>query len=75
MKTNHRRNFVAKRSRRHCFESFSVFSKLANKSIGASFSHGSRREEQHMRRGAKKFVRTRLRFHENAATIRLARSI
>lgn len=45
---------------------------VSSKTIGNDFTKGHRGMAKSAR-GAKKFVRTRLRFHENAATKKLAR--
>lgn len=53
-------------------------STLSDRSIGASigndFTNGNRGMAKSAR-GAKKFVRTRIRFHDNAATRRMAREV
>lgn len=48
--------------------------KLFGASIGNDFSNGHRGMAKAVR-GAKKFVRTRVRFHENAATRKLAADV
>lgn len=75
MKTNHRRGFTAKRPKKSGGFYVVKASKLADKVIGASigydFTDGNRGMAK-AKRGAKKFVRSRVRFHEKAATKRLA---
>lgn len=76
MKTNHQRGFVAKKHTYSGGFGTGVTASLSDKRIGASigydFTDGHRGMAK-AKRGAKKFVRTRTRFHENAATERLAR--
>lgn len=75
MKTNHQRAFVAKNHRDSAMFGTGATAPLSDKRIGASigndFTDGHRGMAR-AKRGAKKFVRTRVRFHENAATKRLA---
>lgn len=47
---------------------------IGSKTIGNDFVNGHRGEAKSVR-GAKKFVRSRIRFHENAATRKLTREI
>lgn len=82
MKTNHQRGFVEKVTNYvgphrngdafTGYKEFDTISLLADKSIGASANihHGTDGKHGVARniRGAKKFVRSRVRFHENAIT-------
>ncbi|MGE0500055.1 MAG: hypothetical protein AB7I79_00210 [Rhizobiaceae bacterium] len=74
MKTNHRRGFVAPGHRSKGgarFEKRGVVSNAAPVTMAAfDFSNGNRGMAKSVR-GAKKFVNSRFRFHENAATRRL----
>jgi hypothetical protein len=79
-KTNHRRGFTtpkdSERYRGSPCGSTGEVSLLADRSIGAGF--GGDNSQGHagfarVKRGAKKYVRTRVRFHENAATQSQAR--
>ena len=76
MKTNHRRGFVAKRHTDKAMFCIGTTAQLSDRTIGASigndFSNGNRGMAKAVR-GAKKFVRSRARFHENQATRRLMR--
>lgn len=75
MKTNHQRSYKAKKdSERYKFSPMggiktkSVFAQVAvAASWGGDNSNGHKGYAK-VKRGAKKFVRTRLRFHENAQT-------
>ncbi|MEM7215324.1 MAG: hypothetical protein AAF423_07250 [Pseudomonadota bacterium] len=70
MKTNHQRGFVAKPHRFQGGFSTSARSLLADKSffagIGFCFTDGNRGMAK-AKRGAKKFVRSRIRYHDKAA--------
>jgi hypothetical protein len=81
MKTNHQRNFKDNSDPNSVFSSYFVFSEgrvlpLSDKSIGVDVTCGDhtkgKRGIAKDRRGAKKFLNSRSRFHENAATKRLA---
>jgi hypothetical protein len=78
MKTNHQRGFVAKTHRDSAMFCTGATAPLSDRRIGASigndFTDGNRGMAK-AKHGAKKFVRTRTRFHENAATKRLAREL
>ena len=80
MKTNHQRGFKDKRDSRAVFNSYIaggnwVHSELADRFIAASATCGDhtngKRGIAKDVRGAKKFVNSRLRFHENAALKKL----
>lgn len=76
MKTNHRRGFVAKPHKDQAMFGTSVIAPLSGKSFDASISNDFTKGNRGMakaKRGAKKFVRTRVRRAENAATKKLAR--
>lgn len=70
MKTNHRRGFVAKTHRDQGGFNTSAKSLLADKTFFAyithSFTDGNRGMAK-AKRGAKKFVRSRVRHHDKAA--------
>jgi len=74
MKTNHRRSFVARPHRDQAMFKTSAAAPLSGKSFGASigndFTNGNRGMAK-SKRGAKKFIRSRIRHHENAATRKL----
>lgn len=75
MKTNHRRGFKASTQRDKGGTQFRQEAPLAGISVSAradwDFSQGNRGMAKSVR-GAKKFVNSRVRHHENAATRRLA---
>lgn len=75
MKTNHRRGFVANTPRKKGGTAFHKTGEVSDVSISArtdwDFSNGNRGMAKSVR-GAKKFVNSRFRFHENAATRKLA---
>lgn len=80
MKTNHRRNFVdtyhdysagPMRIRNPAVRCEISGVAVQPKHIGFDFSNGHRGKAK-SKRGMKKFVRTRVRFHENTATKKLA---
>ena len=75
MKTNHRRGFKAAAHRYKGGTAFGKRSAIADVSIGAraewDFNDGHRGMAASVA-GAKKFVNSRFRFHEKAATRRLA---
>ncbi len=78
MKTNHRRGFVAKTHRNSggfATGSIAPISQrsIGSRSIGRDFTNGHRGMAK-AKRGAKKFVRSRTRFHDNTATRKLAQS-
>ena len=76
MKTNHRRNFVAKKHKDSKGFGIGTRGQLSQRIVGTrvgyEFTNGHRGMAK-ARRAAKKFVRTRIRFHENAATRKIAR--
>lgn len=79
MKTNHRRGFVAQKdSERYKFSPIGdtgQLAELSGLSIGAGWGGDNANGHQgyaKAKRGGKKFVRSRVRFHENAATKHLA---
>lgn len=75
MKTNHGRGFVAKPHRKkggQRFEKRGVLSDAAPVAMADFDSSNGNRGMAKSVRGAKKFVNSRFRFHENAATRRLA---
>ena len=78
MKTNHGRRFVGKVPRKKGGTAFHKTGKISDLSVSAradwDFSNGNRGMAKSVR-GAKKFVNSRFRFHENAATKRLAGEI
>ncbi len=78
MKTNHRRGFKAKRPKKsHGFgivTTLALSGKVIGAGVGYNFSKGNRGMAK-ARHGAKKYVRSRERFHENAATKRLAEAV
>jgi hypothetical protein len=75
MKTNHRRGFRASTHTDKAMETFAGRSTFSNKSFGAyignDFVKGNRGMAKDVR-GAKKFIRSRIRFHDKAATKQLA---
>lgn len=82
MKTNHQRNFKDKRASRSVFSNYTVFSEsvslhLADKSISANVCCGDhtngKRGIAKDRKGAKKFINSRFRFHENMALKKLVK--
>lgn len=82
MKTNHQRNFKDKRDSRAVFNEYTVFSEavslhLADKSISANVCCGDhtngKRGIAKDRKGAKKFINSRVRFHENMALKKLVK--
>jgi hypothetical protein len=83
MKTNHQRNFKDTRKPQRYKEKYFVggstnVSLLADRTISACATLGDTHTLSAKKRtrknvaGAKKYVRTRTRFHENAATAKLA---
>lgn len=81
MKTNHQRNFRDKRAPRQVFAKYFVFGQtrvnpISGVAVGAGATSGDhtngKRGIAKDRRGAKKFINSRSRFHENAATKKLA---
>ena len=78
MKTNHRRGFKDRRLgndklTHRIFKGFGRPSEYSDTYIGANYPGiGSKRQNARYIAGAKKFVRTRTRFHEKAATKKLA---
>lgn len=81
MKTNHQRGFRDARAPRQVFAKYfvgsnSIHSELADRIVSACATCGDhtngKRGIARDKRGAKKFVSSRTRFHENAATRRLA---
>lgn len=76
MKTNHRRGFTQNEQRRKGGQSFSKTGVVSDVSISAhadfDFTNGNRGMAKSVR-GAKKYVNSRFRHHENASTRELAR--
>lgn len=81
MKTNHQRGFRARRSPGNVFAKYFAFSAtrknpLSDTAVGALATSGDhtngKRGIAKDRKGAKKFINSRSRFHENEATRRLA---
>lgn len=73
MKTNHQRNFIADIDLKACdirSRDYNKVSTLSDRSIGATATAGDSTCGKHgisqKRRGAKKYVRSRIRFHENS---------
>lgn len=84
MKTNHQRNFKDTRDPRAVFKNYYVggswvLSELADRFIAAEATCGDhtngKRGIAKDLRGAKKFVHSRTRFHENAAVKRLCEDL
>lgn len=78
MKTNHRRGFVAKKHTDSAMFSTSAKALVADKSIYASIGNDFTKGNRGMakaKRGAKKFVRSRVRFHDKAATRKMAQEV
>lgn len=80
MKTNHQRNFKDTRDGNTVFKDYIVFSglnklQLSDRIVSAVVTCGDhtngKRGIAKDRRGAKKYIRSRTRFHENAATKKL----
>jgi hypothetical protein len=75
MKTNHKRGFVASRHRDQAMTGASAASTFADVCFGYwvqnDFTNGNRGMAKE-KRGGKKYVRSRIRFHEKAVTKRLA---
>lgn len=80
MKTNHQRNFKDTRDSRSVYNNYVVFQsltklQLSDKIISAGVTCGDhtngKRGIARDRKGAKKYIRSRTRFHENAATKRI----
>lgn len=80
MKTNHQRNFKDTRDSRKVYNDYIVFGNtrknpVSDTSVGAGTTCGDhtngKRGIAKDRRGAKKFINSRSRFHENAATKKL----
>jgi hypothetical protein len=81
MKTNHQRGFKSDRGPRAVFRKYTVFGEtydlpLSDHSVSALVTCGDhtngKRGIAKDRRGAKKYLNSRTRFHENGATKRLA---
>lgn len=84
MKTNHNRNFKENRDPNAVFNSYNVFGQtvqltLSDRAVGAGVSCGDhvngKRGIAKDRRGAKKFINSRSRFHEGMALNRLVKEI
>jgi hypothetical protein len=76
MKTNHRRGFVANAHRHQGMYHTEVVTRLSDRSFSASTANDSSNGNRGMakqKRGAKKFLRSRLRHHENAVTRKLVK--
>ena len=75
MKTNHRRGYKANQQRYKGGQTFARLGALSGEVVSAradwDFTNGNRGMAKSVR-GAKKFVNSRFRFHENAATRKLA---
>ena len=75
MKTNHRRGYKANEQRYKGGQTFHKVGELSGAAVSAradwDFTNGNRGMAKSVR-GAKKFVNSRFRFHENAATRKLA---
>ena len=78
MKTSHQRGFKANAHRNQAMTGGGAVSTLAdavmNYWTGGDFTNGNRGAAA-SKRGGKKFVRSRVRFHENAATRRMAADV
>ena len=84
MKTNHQRNFKDTRDPRAVFKNYYVggswvMSELADRFIAAGATSGDhtngKRGIAKDRRGAKKFVHSRTRFHENVALKQICKKL
>ena len=86
MKTNHQRGYKDKRDPRFVYRKYfqggGELTKLplsdrmvCSKAVTCGDHTNAKRGIAKDRRGAKKFVRTRTRFHENSATRKLAKKI
>lgn len=84
MKTNHQRNFKDTRDSRSVYNNYVVFEclvkmQLSDHIVSAGVNCGDhtngKRGIARDRRGAKKYIRSRTRFHENAATKRMIYAI
>jgi hypothetical protein len=84
MKTNHQRSFKETRDPNAVYGDYVVFGEsrslpLSDHSVGAFVSCGDhtngKRGIAKDRKGAKKFLNSRTRFHENGATKRLAENM
>lgn len=78
MKTNHRRGYSAPSHADKAMQRWHRVSTIADASFGAGIGNDFTNGNRGMARavsGAKKFVRSRFRFHENAATKMLAREV
>jgi len=77
MKTNHQRGFVAKSVTRNLAPAGTgKISEFADYRVGAMWggdASNGHRGEARAKRGGKKFVRTRIRFQENAETRKLSK--
>jgi len=84
MKTNHQRGFVEKRHSRQVFAKYYVggshrFGEISDTHIGADATCGDhtngKRGIAKDKRGAKKFVNSRHRFHENQALRQMVKGL
>lgn len=84
MKTNHKRGFKDDKAPRAVFSRYIVFGQcvalpLSDRSVSASVTCGDhtngKRGIARDRRGAKKYINSRSRFHENAALKRLVNAV
>ena len=80
MKTNHRRGFVAESPEtlrvRYGYAGSCAVGQVSDVGVCAKyFGFGSDRQNRRLKAGGKKFVRSRLRFHENQATLALAKEV
>lgn len=84
MKTNHQRNFKDKKDHNSVFNSYIVYGKivrleLSDKTVSAGVCCGDhtngKRGIAKDKKGAKKFIRSRTRFNENAALQKIVREL
>lgn len=84
MKTNHQRNFKDQKDHNFVFNSYIVYGKavrleLSDKSVAAGVCCGDhtngKRGIAKDKKGAKKFIRSRTRFNENAALQKIVREM
>jgi catalase len=79
MKTNHRRGFVAESPgtlKVRYGVSYGVYALMSDKRIASSYGgFGGDRYNRRNKAGAKKFVRSRFRFHEKQALQKLVKEI
>jgi hypothetical protein len=84
MKTNHRRNFVAKKHPNPGDMPYVTFSRavslpLSDRSVAARATAGDHTNGKHGiakdRKGAKKYINSRTRFHEDAALKKIVKEL